>query len=358
VLVWLPPLVQQITGSPGNLGEIVDYFRHPTEKMLGFGTGFGLMGKELGLPGPWVTGNDASPLGFVFTAGTGTALVLLAAALILGGLAWRWGSSSATRLACLVVATAWFGVLAGARITVVPGPYLLRWWWVIAALLWSSLAWSLWSVVGEARLASTAVPVGSVAIVILAAVVGWDAVPVRVPNPGYSRTIGTLMTGTVGQLARDRRYLVTWNNADAFGAVGVGSYLDLSDRGFDVRVAPVFGRLFGSWRVARPEEVEGTITVVSSDQFDRVGFQPPAGSVPTARYDPLRAADRQRAQELERDIRSHTGPSGPLEPDGVDSFLGKRALLQAGVDPARIEALRALRQPGLAYAVYVVPPPP
>jgi hypothetical protein len=313
------------------------------------------MGKELAVPGAWITGNDVGPLGFVFTAGTFTALALLAAALTLAALAWRRGSAGATRLACLVVATAWFGVLAGGRITGAPGSYLLRWWWVIAALLWCSLLWSLWCTVGEARLARVLVPAGGAAVVVLATVVAWEAVPARVPGLEYSTAVGKLTTGTIGQISRDRRYLVKWVNSDALGAVGVGTYLELLERGFDVGVAPEFGHAFGSWRVARPGEVRGTITVLSSDSSE--GFHRPAGAVLVAQYDPLTAPERRRAQEIEAEIRAHAGPSGPLAPGDADSVFGRGALLAAGIAPAQIDALRELRRPGLAYAVFVEPPP-
>jgi hypothetical protein len=354
VVMWLAPLIQQFTGSPGNLGEIVDYFRHPTEKTLGIAYGFGLMGKELRVPGAWVTGNDVSPLGFVFTAGTITALALLAAAVILAALAWRRGKPSATRFACLVVATAWFGVIAGGRITGAPGSYLVRWWWVIAALLWCSLVWSLWCVVGEARLARLLVPVGCVAIVVLTSVVAWDAAPVRLPGLEYSTAVGKLETGTAGQLSRDRPYVVQWLGSDALGAVGVGLFLELVERGFDVEVPPGLGHAFGSWRVVRPDEVHGTISVVSSDTS--TDLQPPGGAVRAAQYDPLTPADRRRAQEIEREIRAHTTASGPLQPAYVDSLFTRGLLLAAGIEPAHIKTLVELRRPGLAYAVFVVPP--
>jgi hypothetical protein len=357
-LVWLGPLIQQFTGSPGNLGEIVDYFRDPAEKTIGFRYGFGLMGKELAFPGPWIRGDDNSALGFVFTASTITALVLLVATLALGSLAWRRGNSGAARLAFLMAATAGFGVLAGARITGPPGPYLLRWWWVIAALLWCSLLWSAWSLLGAARaraMTPALVATGCAAMAVLAAVVARDAVPARVPQQQYSRTIGKLANGTASRLVRDRRYLVTFVDTRDLGAVGVGTFLDLADRGFRVKVPRAFGHAFGSWRVARDGAVDGTIAVVSGDSLET--FRPPPGAVQAVRYDPLSAADRRRAQELERDIRAHAGPDGSLQPSAVDSLFGRGTLVRAGVSAATIDALRELRRPGLAYEVWINPTP-
>src|SRR2546421_6287343 len=116
----------------------------------------------------------------------------------------------------------------------------------------------------------------------------------------------------------DRRYLVKWVNSDALGAVGVGTFLQLAERGFHVRVSPEFGRAFGSWRVARPDEGDGTIDIVSSDSSP--AFETPAGAKGlAARDDPLTAADRRRAQAIEREIRAHSRPNGPLDPGDVAS---------------------------------------
>ena len=67
LVLWTPPLIQQFTGHPGNLGEIISDFRDPTERVLGWSIVWGLMGHELSPPGPWITGSDNGSLGFVFT---------------------------------------------------------------------------------------------------------------------------------------------------------------------------------------------------------------------------------------------------------------------------------------------------
>jgi hypothetical protein len=208
-------------------------------------------------------------------------------------------------------------------------------------------------VAATARVTHSWVRAGWAAIVALAAFVAWDAVPGHVPGPGYSTAVGKLTTGTVAQLTRDRRYLVRWVNSDALGAVGVGTYAELAERGFRVGVSSEFAHAFGSWRVVRPGDVDGTISVVSSDSAG--DFTPPAGAILAAQYDPLTAAGRRRAQEIEREIRAHPGSSGPLVPSDVDSVFGRGALIAAGVDPAHIKTLQELRRPGLAYAVFVFP---
>jgi hypothetical protein len=181
VLLWLPAVVQQFTSNPGNLGLIVRYFRDPPDGFVGIADRFGLMGYKLSLPGPWIGGNDTSALGFVSTGGAGVGFVVLAAVLLCGWLAWK-RRASATRFACLMFATVWFGVLASARLTGMPGAYQVRWWWVIAALLWCSLLWSLWSRFDNDRIVQPVTTAGAVALLVLRRVAA-SAPRSAVPRP-------------------------------------------------------------------------------------------------------------------------------------------------------------------------------
>ena len=63
----------------------------------------------------------------------------------------RGVSSSAGRLALLVVAACAFGVVATSRITGLIGTYLVRWWWVLAAVVWLSISWSVMCLLTERR---------------------------------------------------------------------------------------------------------------------------------------------------------------------------------------------------------------
>ena len=113
VLLWLAPVVQQFTGTTGNLGDIIDSFRHPTEPVAGWDIGFGVMGRELGVVGPWITGDDVGPSGFLETASTIPATLLILATSALGAPVWRRGAKDAGRLAALAVAGAVLGVVGG-----------------------------------------------------------------------------------------------------------------------------------------------------------------------------------------------------------------------------------------------------
>jgi hypothetical protein len=355
-LVWLGPVVQQLTGSPGNLGEIVDSFRHPVDPVAGWEAGFGVMGRELALVGPWITGNDAAPSALVGTASTIPATLLLVATAALGALAWRRGANDAGRLALLAVSGAGIGVVAVSRITGFLGPYLVRWSWVIAALVWLSLVWSLWSLVARAPMTNALAAVSLVTVVGLTVSTGWSAVSVPVPEQQFSNAIARLGPGAVRHLQRDNRYLVTFVDSENFGApVGVGVFLDLEGHGRQVRVERQYSRRFGSWRVASRPQVDGVVIVVAGGDIER-GWVPPPGATRIAAYDPLSRPDRARAQLLERQARQRLGPAAPVNALPVLNPITRKLLIDSGVDPHAVEELRQLRQRGDAYYAYLAHP--
>ena len=147
-VLWIPPLLQQLFGAEGNLTAILDFVRHPSEPAVGWRIAWGILGTELGLPGAWLTGRELDAFG-VRTSSTVPALILLAATGTLGAVAWRCGAPSAGRLAALAVVATGLGVVSGARVTGLVGSYLVRWWWVIAAFVWLSVTWSIWSLLSR-----------------------------------------------------------------------------------------------------------------------------------------------------------------------------------------------------------------
>ena len=58
VLLWLPPVIQQLTGENGNLRILYEHFTNPPEEAVGFGVGIRVMLVHLN---PWrlVSGADA-----------------------------------------------------------------------------------------------------------------------------------------------------------------------------------------------------------------------------------------------------------------------------------------------------------
>ena len=102
------------------------------------------------------------------------------------------------------------------------------------------------------------------ATVALSVVATARAVPAGLPDADPSVTVGALVGETVTELDRNTAYLVDWNDAEGWGAVGIGVFAELERRGFDVSVLPARAASFGKWRTARPEEVDATVLVIGS----------------------------------------------------------------------------------------------
>jgi hypothetical protein len=354
VLAWLAPVVQQFTGSSGNLGNIIESFRHPTEPVAGWEVGFGVMGRELGAVGPWITGDDVGPLGLLETASTIPATLLILATAALGALAWRRGAKDAGRLAALAVAGAALGVVGVSRITGILGPYLARWTWVVAALVWLSLAWSLWSLLSRASMTRALVAAALVAVIGLTASNALAATSVRAPDHQFSDTIARLGPSTAAHLQRDQRYLLAFVDSENVGAMGEGMLLDLAERGRHVRVEPELSRLVGSWRTARRTQVDAVVVVVAGGELER-GWSPPPGARRISAYDPLTPRERTRSQRLERQARATLGLNAPSGALPLVTPFGRKQLVDNGVDQHVVDALHQLHERGDAYSVYLAP---
>jgi hypothetical protein len=354
VLLWLAPVVQQFTGRTGNLADIIESFRHPTEPVAGWEIGFGVMGRELGVVGPWITGDDVGPSGFLETASTIPAALLVLATAALGALAWRRGARDAGRLAALAVAGAVLGVVGVSRITGILGPYLARWTWVVAALVWLSLAWSIWSLISRPPMTRALVATALVALIGLTVSTVWAAASVRAPDHEFSDTIARLGPSTASHLQRDQRYLLTFVDSENSGAMGEGMFLDLAERGRHVRVRSELARLVGSWRTERKTQVDGVVIVVAGGDLER-GWSPPPGAKRISAYDPLTPHQRNRSRRLERQARDTLGLDAPSGSLPLGSPFGRKLLVGNGVDPHVVDELRQLHQRGDAYSVYLAP---
>jgi hypothetical protein len=288
------------------------------------------------------------------TASTIPATLLVLATAALGTLAWRRGARDAARLAVLAVAGAGLGVIAVSRITGILGPYLVRWSWILGALLWLSLAWSLWRILSRATATKALVAVALVAVLGVTVSTAWSATSVDVPQHVFSDTIARLGPRTAANLDPDTRYQLRFVDFENLGAVGVGMFLDLAERGQDVRAEPELSHGFGSWRTARTSQVDELLIVVAGSYLEH-GWTAPPGARRIATYDPLTPAERSRAERLERRIRDQLGAAAPVNALPVLNPAGRQQLVVGGADPHVVDALSHLHDRGDSYSVYVVP---
>jgi hypothetical protein len=403
VVLWLPPLIQQAFGHPGNLGEVARYFLHPQYTAqqaanvaagppAGWSEAYGVMGKQLTPPGPWLTGNDVNESGFAAVAAAWPAVLSLLVVIGAGLAAWMRGARDAARLAGVAVVLALLGLVATSRVTGILAPYLVRWWWVVALLVWLAIGWCVAQAVSAARrdrsgsaanqggrpettagtgggqdsaargggrrlalAAGVVAAAGAVALVVATVI---DALPAPVPFAPESDTIAHLAPSTAAAVGRNGTELLQWIDPDLLSGVGPGMFTALHRAGVDVVAPPALATGVGSERMAPPARYRALITGVGlADPTMPVQPLPPApGSRLVASYDPLSPQQRREAVVLQQRIRAAMGQHAPQGPLVVSPFPdGREQLVLGGASARDVARLASLQARGSPYVVYLTP---
>jgi hypothetical protein len=383
VVLWVAPVYQQLTERPGNLGEILRYFRHPTDPAAGLTVAAGVMGRQLSPAGPWLTGRDATGLGLAATGHVLPAVLLIVVVAVVGAFAARRGARDAGWLAVVAVIAAVGGLIATSDVRGIIVPYLFRWWWGIAYLLWLSLGWSCWQLlvardarsVGEGEGEGAGARAGGRAAepvarwspvlagllvvggVVLVSVTGAGAVPVKPPFPQFSSAISSLQAQVRPKLRRGDRYLMTIDDTTGLQEAGIGLFVALRQHGYSVFLpsSRTLDPAVGSWRVVAPGIIPDRLTVVTAPLTPALRATLPAGAEVLASYDPLSPQDRATASELSDRVRAQLHQTPSPDPLAVSSSADfQRMLIQRGADPADVARLGALEAAGKPYVVYRV----
>ena len=148
-VLWLPPLIDQLTRDPGNVRILVDHFRNPTSETLGLEQGGKVLLERLDF---WALLSGSAQIN-----GFTPLLPLLPGALFLGlwaggaVLAWRMRNANLLRLHGLVAVGMVLAAFTASRIFGGVWNYLVLWIWLITALAAVATVWS-YGAAGLARL--------------------------------------------------------------------------------------------------------------------------------------------------------------------------------------------------------------
>ena len=364
---WLPVAVDAVAGRH-NATDLARFFLDGSRPNVGAETASKLVALELGSDAPWRT-EDADrgpwaggpePVDAHGGEVTGTDLGRLAWPLGLFlagmGLAWAVGprGRSALRLGAVVGTASVVGALATAKISDLPYNYLLRWWWVVAALLWLAIGWALWT---AAEWRSLRWWRWLVVIPLLPALWGIStatvsaASEVAVPIADLQAPIGAL-AGPVTAATPAGANVQVRGVGSFHNMVGDGLLLQLIRSGRRVVVDPEVAYKFGEDNVAT-DGPDAVVFVVSNDSIGRYRARDDVREI--ASYDPLTPDERQRFAELDARLRQQLRDAGRPELVGMfsigDSLVEAKDL--AGVDQDLLRQVEELRAKGMPVAAFL-----
>ncbi len=288
---WFLPLAGELADDPGNLERLVQHFRSPSEPVAGWAKALGTFAREVGVTSGWITGRAAVDpfLGETFTTTTASLVPLVVCFCGAAVLALRRRRADALRLQAVVAVVAVAGFVALARISGPTYPYLFRWLWVVAALAWLSIGWSVIAAVGEHRFQGRYVQVAAAAAVATAAALATSALAgAELPEPRKSEAIAAIGESVAGAVA-DRGLVLVRFEGSAFGEYQSGLVADLERRGVPAAVPDDRVVEFGEHRILGEREPGVTVTIVAEDVVDT---RARSGQPPVAVYDPLTPEER------------------------------------------------------------------
>ena len=243
-VMWMPPLVEEITGDPGNLTRAWEWFREGgtnAEPARGYLLGWRLVTSQFGVPPEWLFGERPKGMlaepAYLYDPMTPVLFVVVAAALYL---MWRLRPEGSGRLVAVWVAASVAGILATARTVGPVYEYRVGWVRVLGMVAGVIAAWAGWSALVSWRSAferRVLVPVSLAALAVLAVVGSVAHVNVGRPQPGESATLEAIVPGVVDGLpGGDGPVMV--DGAMSFDAtvLASGLLLQLERHGVDARL--------------------------------------------------------------------------------------------------------------------------
>lgn len=375
VLLWIPPLIDQVDGV-GNLSRIRDSLAHPDGEPVGAVQGVKEIVQRYGLD-QWTGPLDVSapPAPSAWNP-SGLLVLLVWAAAAARALLGRVGPPSLRRLHGLLGLGLVLGLVAASRIHGELWYYLYLWASGLAALTFVAVGWTVVAELrarvpadDQARLRTAAVAVPVVVAVLASGAFALTAPDAEPSRPDLSGDLGVLADQTAAALRRgdvrgggaDGRYLVRWEDPVTIGSQGFGLVNELERKGFDVGIEQ--GHRVGGTRhrVLAPSEASAVLVLAVGPKIAEWEARPADQVTPVAHVDRRTPAQLEEAAALEAEIdagleaagrtderatwRDHvfTSSIDPLNPEPVRDAILRYVEIDApvtvfAVDPALVPA--------------------
>ncbi len=366
VVLWLPPVADQIRNSPGNIRTLLDHFGSPPEPAIGLGDGIPIALRHLDVTA-LVSRHLFGTGQFVDDASAWRGGVVLAVWAVAAYIAVRFGSRALRALHLVVGVALLLGAISTARIFGRPWYYLTLWAWGTAMLAAGAIAWSavaLWRHARPAVDVRRPVLIGATALAVVATIVATvDFADAHHPEERLSDAVGALAGPTYDAIVDgagvatgvDGRYIVRWSDAADIGSPGFGLLDELERRGLDVAADEYF-RVQVTGHRARPRaDNVAQIHLATGAYIDRWRAVPDAVEVAT--YDPRTEAQKAEYATVRQrfiDRLTAEGLDERIADVDFNLFGISTDVRLSAADQADLSTLIAIGQP---MAVFVAPPP-
>ncbi|HEY3725045.1 MAG TPA: hypothetical protein VGN59_16965 [Acidimicrobiia bacterium] len=361
-VLWLPPVIQEFTGSPANFSILWDYFTQTPQQTIGAGEAAKLVLRHLN---PVTLFSDRDGM-------TGSVVPgLFVGAVWVGGVvaAWRMRARDLLRLDLVLAVAGVLGVFSAARIFGYVWFYLVLWSWGIAALMLLTIGWTVALLAARTRTVERSPRraatwlAGALAVVTVGGTIAYtvdasdavapDAQPTRVFGHLIGPTVASLEAGKLPGTGRDGRYMVTFTDALNIGANAYGLVLELERQGLHAGL-PTREVIIPNRKVT-PDDATAVVHLAvgpaniarwrAKPGVSQVAFYDPRSPAQKAEYARLRAEVVRRFRAAGQDTRAR-------EVDNNLFVAIYQPHLPKGLKPV-LERMLVLGQPS---AIFVGPP--
>lgn len=373
VVLWTPPVLDELRADPGNLTLIYRYFTGDDggEALLGVGGALTLL---LRLLDPLRLAGSLGSGDLVAAAADPTGSVLPGVAVLIAWMvaviaAARLRHRALCRLHAVAAAALLVGVVSMSRILGKVWYYLLLWSWAVAGLLvlavaWTGIEWLANRRPGDRRRMIDIVTGVAVGVLIVAVVAATASAPgAERSEERLSAALGALVPATVAGLedgvgaapGPDGRYVIMWDDPLHIGAQGYGLVSELERAGLDAFAIPPYAVAMTPQRTLEPDGADAVIVLAVGDRIERWAAQP--GAVLLVEHDlrtPAEVAEQARLRdEVIAGLRAAATPAELAE--AVDGNLFG-LVIDERVPPVLRPLVRRMLEIGAAEAVFVLDP--
>jgi hypothetical protein len=368
-VLWIPPFVEQIRESNGNISKLITHFATDSpEDPIGFGAATRLVLQHLdvvSLASDLLTRDDA----FVHRAGQAGGFNLVGLLVLvswLGAIVFAVRRSHCGLLAlhsvnAVLLAAGWISI---SRIFGKIWFYLTLWMSSAVVLITLSIVWTAW-IAGRDRLTRldprtpTALATVTLAVVTIASTIA--AFGHEVPEDDLAEDVRVIMPTVTAALeanlgdatGKSGSYVVFWQESVVPGAQGYALMNELERRGYRVGVHPTWRVPATPHRVREDGEYDAEIHMVSGAWIDE--WRTRAGYVEVVAYDDRDDAERDRFVELEARVVERLGEIGRIDllPVVDTNIFG--ASLAPGLPDDIVADLSEMLLLGEPVAVFIAP---